>query len=109
MYLAHLRTLFWIAVSNFVIPVIFNVLLIIFAFREANMLDGTYLFLINVYIAVISALLATLWCSSTHWMAAGDEDAGVCQAPPSAITFAPVESEISSHPGNSSEKIESLV
>ena len=67
-----MRTLFWIAVSNFVFPVILNIIQLIFAYRDPNFLHGVYIFLINNYVGIIGALLATLWCSSSHWSPAGD-------------------------------------
>ena len=66
-YSARLRALFWIAVSNFVLPVMFNVAQLIINFRDDNIFHGAYALLVNIYVEIISVLLATLWCSGTYW------------------------------------------
>ncbi|RDX48915.1 hypothetical protein OH76DRAFT_1404104 [Lentinus brumalis] len=66
-YAERLRTLFWIAVSNFVFPVMLNIAQIIFIFRDRNFIHGTYITMVNNYVEIIGVLLATLWCSGTKW------------------------------------------
>lgn len=69
-YSGRLRAIFWIAVSNFVLPVIFNIAQLVLIFRDNSFVHGTYVLLVNIYVEIISVLLATLWCSSSHWQAA---------------------------------------
>ncbi len=64
---ARLRTLFWIATSNFVIPVMLNLTQLIYVFRDLEFLHGTYIFLVNNYVQIIGVLLATVWSSGTQW------------------------------------------
>ncbi|KAL1937372.1 hypothetical protein VTO73DRAFT_13778 [Trametes versicolor] len=64
---ARLRTLFWIAVSNFVVPVLLNLVQLIYVFRDPDFLHGTYIFLVNNYVQIIGVLLATIWSSGTQW------------------------------------------
>ncbi|KAI0351191.1 hypothetical protein OH77DRAFT_1429988 [Trametes cingulata] len=64
---SRLRTLFWIAVSNFVIPVLLNLAQLIFSFRDSSFLHGTYIFLVNNFVQIIGVLLATIWSTGTQW------------------------------------------
>ncbi|KAI1795253.1 hypothetical protein LXA43DRAFT_1090903 [Ganoderma leucocontextum] len=74
-YFQRLKTLFWIAVFNFVFPVIFNVVLIILAFRDANFLEGSYILYTNNYVEIIGVLLATIWATGTHDGGKGESSA----------------------------------
>ena len=68
-YAARLRALFWIALTNFVLPVIFNTLLLIFVVKDenfANIIAVIAVSSVNVYVQITSVLLATLWCSATR-------------------------------------------
>ncbi|KAI0640904.1 hypothetical protein C8Q79DRAFT_1003985 [Trametes meyenii] len=64
---SRLRTLFWIAVSNFVLPVLLNLAQLIFVFRDSSFLHGTYVFLVNTYVQILGVLLATIWSTGTQW------------------------------------------
>ncbi|KAI0691630.1 hypothetical protein C8Q76DRAFT_758730 [Earliella scabrosa] len=66
-YTARLRALFWIAVSNFVLPVIFNVAQLVLIFCDDDIVHGVYVLEVSVYVEIIGVLLATLWCSGTYW------------------------------------------
>ncbi len=76
MYFQRLKTLFWIAVFNFVFPIIFNVVLIVLiifnvvlivlVFRDHNFLEGSYIIYTNNYVEIIGVLLATIWATGTH-------------------------------------------
>ena len=70
-YISRLNTLFWIAVSNFVFPVILNIVQLIFAYQDPDFSHGICIFLANNYVGAIGALFATVWCSSEHWIASG--------------------------------------
>ncbi|KAI0776549.1 hypothetical protein BD413DRAFT_602137 [Trametes elegans] len=63
---SRLRTLFWIAVSNFVIPVLLNLTQLIFTFHDSSFLHGTYIFIVNNYVQIIGVLLATVWSTGTQ-------------------------------------------
>ncbi|KAI0669089.1 hypothetical protein C8Q78DRAFT_958983, partial [Trametes maxima] len=63
---SRLRTLFWIAVSNFVLPVLLNLAQLIFVFRDSSFLHGTYVFLVNTYVQILGVLLATIWSTGTQ-------------------------------------------
>ncbi|KAI0751545.1 hypothetical protein C8Q80DRAFT_1098839, partial [Daedaleopsis nitida] len=64
---SRLRTLFWIATTNFVFPVILNVVQLVVVFRDRNFTHGTYILSINIYVEIIGVLFATLWCSESYW------------------------------------------
>lgn len=64
-------TLFWIAVSNFVFPVLLSLAQLIFTFRDSSYLDGGYIFLTNNYVEIIGVLLATVWAAGSHWSSNG--------------------------------------
>ncbi|EKM48947.1 uncharacterized protein PHACADRAFT_202200, partial [Phanerochaete carnosa HHB-10118-sp] len=63
---SRLRTLFWIAVGNFVFPVIFNIALttVIFVDPQYTTLTGN-LFITDYYLSIIGVVFATLWSTST--------------------------------------------
>lgn len=66
-YTSRLKGLFWIAVSNFVFPVILSIIQLVFIFRDPDFLKGTYIYLTNSFFEIIGVLLATVWTSSSHW------------------------------------------
>ena len=63
-YTAHPRALLWIALANFVLPVIFNVVLLILVQDEtfSNIVTVIAVISVNVYVQIVSGILATLWC-----------------------------------------------
>ena len=66
-YTSRLKGLFWIAVSNFVFPVILSIVQLVFIFRDPDFLKGTYIYVTNSFVEIIGVLLATVWTSSSHW------------------------------------------
>lgn len=66
-YTAQLKSLFWIAVSNFVFPVILSIIQLILLFHDPSYLKGAYIFMANDYVEIIGVLLATVWTTSKHW------------------------------------------
>ncbi|KAJ7157809.1 hypothetical protein C8R46DRAFT_1113019 [Mycena filopes] len=64
---SRLRSLFFIAVGNFVFPCLLSLVQLIFVFRNPNFLDGTYVFFTNCYVEIIGVLLATIWVAGGHW------------------------------------------
>lgn len=66
-YSSRIRTLFWIAVSNFIFPVIVSITLLVLYFREGDYLKCLMFLISNAYIEIIGVLMATVWSASTHW------------------------------------------
>ncbi|KAJ7157797.1 hypothetical protein C8R46DRAFT_958768 [Mycena filopes] len=64
---SKLRSLFFIAVGNFVFPCLLSLVQLIFVFRNPSFLDGTYVFFTNAYVEIIGVLLATIWVAGGHW------------------------------------------
>jgi hypothetical protein len=68
-----LKTLFWIAASNFVFPVMLSLTQLIFAFRDPSYLDSSYIMVNNIYVAIIVVLAATIWSSGFQWYSHKEE------------------------------------
>ncbi|KAJ7130731.1 hypothetical protein C8R43DRAFT_1024758 [Mycena crocata] len=68
-YTSRLQSLFWIASTNFVFPLIFSVSEIIAIFLEKVILSAS-LHTVNVYVAIISTVFATIWSSTASFEAA---------------------------------------
>ncbi|KAF4603475.1 hypothetical protein EYR38_003888 [Pleurotus pulmonarius] len=66
-YPARLRTLFWIAITNFIFPVLVSITLLVLYFREGDYLKILMCIISNAYIEIIGVLMATVWAASTHW------------------------------------------
>lgn len=77
LYVARLKALFWIGVSNFVFPVILNLVQLIFVFRDPSFLDGSYVFMVNTYVQIIGVLLATMWSTGTRWYQEDEEGGSI--------------------------------
>ncbi|KAI0655750.1 hypothetical protein C8Q70DRAFT_923124 [Cubamyces menziesii] len=63
---SRIRTLFWIAASNLVIPVLLILVQLVYIFHDSNFLHGTYVFFVNVNMQIIGVLMATIWSSGTQ-------------------------------------------
>jgi len=61
-----IKGLMYIAVSNFVFPVLFSLVQIIIVFREVNLVVVNDVVLVNTSIAVIGVVFATVWAGSGH-------------------------------------------
>ena len=99
-YPARLRALFWIALTNFVLPVIFNVVLLALIRSEnsngnvGDTITVIAVISVNVYVQIVSGLLATLWC---HWGPQGESMKGERERRPmSTVKFTPT-SALTSH------------
>ncbi|KAK0446448.1 uncharacterized protein EV420DRAFT_903006 [Desarmillaria tabescens] len=66
-YSKRISTLFWIAVSNFVFPVMLSFVQFVLAFKAQLFLDATYIIITNVYFEIIAVLLATVWSAGSKW------------------------------------------
>ena len=64
----RLRTLFWVAATNFVVPVLFSLAQIIVVYREVDVLVVNDIVLVNTSIAVIGVIFATVWVDTGHWV-----------------------------------------
>ncbi|KAM5530043.1 hypothetical protein V8D89_016288, partial [Ganoderma adspersum] len=60
---SRLRTLFWIALSNFVFPVIFDIATLVLVFRDHNYMDGSHVTTVNSYVSILGVLFSTIWAS----------------------------------------------
>jgi len=66
-----LKTLFWIASTNFVFPLIFSLCQIVILFVKNDILVAASVAMANIYISIISTVFATIWSSTTSFKDAG--------------------------------------
>jgi len=66
-----LRILFYASTSNFVLPVILNIVQIVLLFGggDSSGNTGTYVQMVNVYVSIISVVFATLWSAAASHVA----------------------------------------
>lgn len=65
---SKLRALFWISVSNFVIPVFFALPQAILAvITPQQYVKIAYVNIVRVYVSIIAVVFATLWASGNTW------------------------------------------
>ncbi|KAI6154173.1 hypothetical protein BKA82DRAFT_24221 [Pisolithus tinctorius] len=64
---ARIRQVFYISAANFVLPLIFSIVLIILFATPRLLAIGELLWLINSYVTVLGVLCATLWFSGSEW------------------------------------------
>ncbi|KAJ7588092.1 hypothetical protein C8J56DRAFT_827326 [Mycena floridula] len=64
---SKLKTLFWIASTNFVFPLIFGLCQVILLFSGKNILIAASVEMVNVYVAIISTVFATIWSSTSSF------------------------------------------
>lgn len=62
-YAARLKALFWIAVFNFVFPVLVNIAQLVLIYHDPNYVHGAMVQFANNFILVTSVLFATIWCT----------------------------------------------
>ncbi|EIN09811.1 hypothetical protein PUNSTDRAFT_133582 [Punctularia strigosozonata HHB-11173 SS5] len=60
----RLRMLFWIALTNFVFPVVFNLVQIIIIFSKNSFFVGAYIMMVNTFVSILGVVFATVWSSS---------------------------------------------
>ncbi len=60
----RLKSLFWIAVTNFVVPVLFSLAQIVIVYREVDFVVINDIVLANTSIAVIGVVFASIWAGS---------------------------------------------
>lgn len=62
------RSLFWIAATNFVFPVLLSVVqLALYFARPDNYLVAIYIDNINIYSTILGVVFATLWVAEGRW------------------------------------------
>ena len=59
-----LEALFWIAVSNFVIPVVLSIAQLVALWASKNIFVVAPIMIVNIYVEIIGVLLATVWVGS---------------------------------------------
>ncbi|KIO00436.1 hypothetical protein M404DRAFT_763847 [Pisolithus tinctorius Marx 270] len=64
----RIRKIFYISAANFVFPLIFNIVLIIFITTTQLFVTSALLLLINNFVTVMGVLCATLWFSRSEWV-----------------------------------------
>ncbi|KAH8108861.1 hypothetical protein DFH11DRAFT_1630846 [Phellopilus nigrolimitatus] len=65
--LTRIRGLFYIALGNFVFPVILNIAQIVLISSDRSFLDGTYVLVVNNFVTIIGVVFATIWTSGQSW------------------------------------------
>ncbi|KAL4075467.1 hypothetical protein J3A83DRAFT_1975525 [Scleroderma citrinum] len=64
----RIRRIFFIAIANFVFPLIFNIAQLICITTNRSFALGTMFLLTNGYVTVIGVLCATIWASGSEWI-----------------------------------------
>ncbi|KAJ7208041.1 hypothetical protein GGX14DRAFT_521854 [Mycena pura] len=66
-FASRLQSLFWIASTNFIFPLILGLCQIIILFTGKNILLATGIEVANIYLAIVSTALATIWSSTRSY------------------------------------------
>lgn len=61
-----MRTLFNIALSNFVVPAMFSIAQFVCVYRNVNMVVLDQIMLVNMMVATFGVAFATIWAGSTN-------------------------------------------
>ncbi|PFH47298.1 hypothetical protein AMATHDRAFT_43024 [Amanita thiersii Skay4041] len=86
-YTSTIRVLFWIAVSNFVFPVLLAIAQLIFIFHDICYIHGMHAVTFNCYVSIIGVLLATVWAATTRWSENHNTAQPPARNPPSTFRF----------------------
>ncbi|EKM56770.1 uncharacterized protein PHACADRAFT_254086 [Phanerochaete carnosa HHB-10118-sp] len=81
-----IRTLLWVAATNFVVPVLFSLAQIIVVYRDIDVLVVNDIVLVNTSIAVIGVVFATVWAGTAQW-AQGQSRTALDASEPSRVVF----------------------
>ena len=94
----RIRTLYYIALSNFVFPILFNIAELVVIFTDPNFFHGIMVVTVNCYVTIIGVMLATIWAQGSNrsdttskWHAGGPGPSGSRPRPrpigPSSLQF----------------------
>ncbi|KAH9885760.1 hypothetical protein C8Q73DRAFT_669351 [Cubamyces lactineus] len=81
-----IRTLVWVAATNFVVPVLFSLAQIVVVYRGIDVLIVNDIVLVNTSVAVIGVVFATVWAGTEHW-ASDQSRTALNGSEPSRIVF----------------------
>ncbi|KAF8799271.1 hypothetical protein BYT27DRAFT_7202443 [Phlegmacium glaucopus] len=65
--LDYLKSLFILALGNFVFPIVMNISATILITTDPDSLNGFYLIEVSNYISIIGVVFATVWTRRLHW------------------------------------------
>ncbi|KAJ3859188.1 hypothetical protein EV359DRAFT_23063, partial [Lentinula novae-zelandiae] len=65
--LSRIRTLFAVALANFVFPLFLNVAQVILIARDHSYARGAEVLMSNMYLGILGVLFATVWASGNAW------------------------------------------
>lgn len=82
--------LFWIALSNFVIPALFSLAQIVIVFADGNLLSVNLIILVNTSVSIIGVVFATIWTATAR----EDRDAVPARPHASTIVFEPTDTAL---------------
>lgn len=63
-FTSRLKTLFWIASTNFVFPFVFGLGQVVLLFTQRCVFVAACLGMVNVYVSIISTVFATIWAAT---------------------------------------------
>ncbi|KAK7471155.1 hypothetical protein VKT23_002566 [Stygiomarasmius scandens] len=66
-FTSRLKSLFWIAATNLIFPLIFNLVQIVIVFTSDDILLAASIEMVNIYVAIISTAFATIWAATTSF------------------------------------------
>ncbi|KAJ7586369.1 hypothetical protein C8J56DRAFT_1084759 [Mycena floridula] len=87
--MSKMKTLFWIASTNFCLPPIFLLLQIILAFSRKAPLLLASINVIYIYISIISTVLATIWSSTRSYKQTETASTDIEMHPPTSVKHLP--------------------
>lgn len=85
-FIRKLKTLFWIASTNFVFPLIFGVCQVVILFT-GDIVVGSSIKMANTYVAIVSTVLATIWASTGSHQANGLSQSDELKTPLESLRF----------------------
>ncbi|KIK55978.1 hypothetical protein GYMLUDRAFT_62263 [Collybiopsis luxurians FD-317 M1] len=65
--LMHVRSLFLIALGNFIFPVIMNIACLVLIAQDPSFITGAYVLITNNYVAILGVVFATIWTRKQNW------------------------------------------
>ncbi|KAG7096007.1 hypothetical protein E1B28_006689 [Marasmius oreades] len=71
--LSTIRTLFLVALGNFIFPIIMNIASIVLIATDPSFVNGSYILLANNYVAILGVVFATIWTRKQSWIRGEDD------------------------------------